>query len=70
MYLPAKVQEKYQLRRYSCKPHKKLENKTIYDYVSDKFLNHQWSPEQISGRLRVEKADFFCKLHNDLYRYV
>ena len=58
MYLPTKTQEKYQLRKGSCKPHKKLADKTIYDYVNNKILNHQWSSEQISGRLRMEKLIF------------
>ena len=69
MYLPIKAQEKYQLRRCSCKPRKKLENKAIFDYVNDKFLNHQWSPEQISGRLRLEKADFYVS-YTTIYRAI
>lgn len=69
MYLPIKAQEKYQLRRGGCKPRKKLENKAIFDYVNDKFLNHQWSPEQISGRLRLEKADFYVS-YTTIYRAI
>ena len=69
MYLPVEAQEKYHQRRRSCKPSKKLDTPLIYDYVKDKFLQHQWSPEQISGRLRLEKADFYVS-YATIYRAI
>ena len=45
-YLPASAQQLYKSCRVACKPHKRLENKELYDFVRDRFLNHQWSPEE------------------------
>ena len=39
-----------------CRRHKILENPETFEYVKDKFLNHQWSPEEIQGRLKLEHA--------------
>lgn len=55
-YLPCIAHESYKARRRKCRPHKKLENKELFDFVKDKFLNEQWSPEEIEGRLKYEKS--------------
>ena len=53
-YLPSKAQQKYARRRKACKPHKRLDNQELLQLVREKFLEHQWSPEQIAGRLALE----------------
>ena len=53
-YLPSKAQQKYAKRRKTCKPHKRLDNPELFQLVREKFLEHQWSPEQIAGRLALE----------------
>ena len=35
----------------------KLDNPDLLALVKDKFIKHQWSPEGIAGRLRLEKHD-------------
>lgn len=55
-YIPAVAEELYQERRMKCRRHKILENPETFEYVKDKFLNHQWSPEEIQGRLKLERA--------------
>lgn len=52
-YSANKAQQKYQARRKKCVRKRLLENPSIYDYVTQ-GLNKQWSPEQISGRLKKE----------------
>lgn len=54
-YIPSLAQRQYETRRKRCRPHIKLSGE-LYRYVKDKFLNHQWSPEQIAGRLKYENA--------------
>ena len=39
-----------------CRRHKILDNPETFEYVKDKFLNHQWSPGEIQGRLKLEHA--------------
>lgn len=53
-YTPCLAQGKYAKRRKACKPHRKLDDKYLSQLVENKFLDHQWSPEQISMRLRRE----------------
>lgn len=57
-YFPCEAQYSYVQRRLCCKPKKKLENPTLYKCVKNLFLNHQWSPEQISERLKVEGFNY------------
>ncbi len=35
-----------------------LDDPVIYHYVAERFLEEQWSPEEIQGRLILEKAKF------------
>lgn len=50
------AQDNYQSNRQNCKATKKLLQPEYYALVKDKFLNEQWSPEQISYRLKHEKS--------------
>ncbi|WP_419020577.1 IS30 family transposase [Eubacterium callanderi] len=56
-YSPSAAQAAYVRRRKQCKPKLKLSDPTLYEYVRDRFLKHQWSPEQIAGRFSLENAD-------------
>lgn len=57
-YLPSKAQEQYHARRENCRRHKILDNPELFSCVEDKFLNHQWSPDEISERLKLEHSKF------------
>ena len=53
-YSPSYAQKQYLARRKNCKPKQLLTNSIIHDKVQALFLDHQWSPEQISNRLKLE----------------
>lgn len=53
-YLPINAQKRYEKRRKQCRKHKRLEDQELFELVKDRFLEHHWSPEQISGRLVQE----------------
>ena len=55
LYIPAMAHKQYCTRRKKCHPHKKLDNPDLLALVKGKFIKHQWSPEEIAGRLRLEK---------------
>jgi len=55
-------------KRYPKKPSKLQTNLVLYHYVYDR-LRQGWSPEQISGRMRLEKQPFFI-CHESIYRYI
>jgi IS30 family transposase len=72
-YLPNRAEERYHVRRLKCRPKKKLSDSAIYAYVKDKFLNEQWSPEEIEGRLKLEKASFsisYSTIYRGIYNHL
>ena len=54
-YLPSAAQQMYSKRRKACRPCKRLDDPILFQTVKEKFLEHQWSPEQIAGRLALER---------------
>lgn len=63
------AQLNYGKNRQSCKPYYKLDDTTLYKRVYDKFITHQWSPEQISNRLKLENAEYKLSA-NTIYRAI
>ena len=53
-YLPSKAQTRYCKRRKKCRSHKLLEKPELFALVKKLFLGFQWSPEQITTRLKLE----------------
>jgi len=71
-YEPLHAQSNFQKRKEKAWQVKHpLKNKDIYAYVMDK-LKEGWSPEQISGRLKVEHPDdpHWRICHETIYRYI
>lgn len=69
-YIPVRAEELYKKRRQKCRRHKILENPKIFQYVKDKFLNHQWSPEEIQGRLKLEHSSMqisYVTIYREIY---
>lgn len=66
-YSPSTAQRFYSNRRRNCCPRKKLSYQAVYSLVKDKFLCQQWSPQQISERIRIEKPEYFVSF-NTIYR--
>ena len=66
-YVPAKAHKKAQVRYRACrKPY--LINSDEIELKIEQFLVHQWSPEQIAGRLRAERV---LKIsHQGVYNYI
>ncbi len=63
------AQDQYEIRRIKCKPYGKSANASLVSYIQDK-LNDHWSPEQISGRIKLElknQAISFSTIYSWLY---
>ncbi len=69
VYSAVSAQVAYEKRRMNCKPLRKLTNAQTYDYVKEKFLHHQWSPEQISGRMKYEAFNHYVS-YSTIYRAI
>lgn len=67
VYSAFSAQAAYRKRRRNCHAKHKLSNPDIFRYVRDKFLEHQWSPEQIAGRLKMENSNIFIS-YSTIYR--
>ncbi len=66
-YVPRKAHERAFLKRKSRGREKRLKNEFIREYVVS-HLKEGWSPEQISGRLRLEKKEGIS--HEAIYQYI
>ena len=54
-YSPSQAEKRYRVRRKRCCPRKLLADPAAKALVMRLFLEEQWSPEQISNRLKEEK---------------
>ncbi|NLY20374.1 MAG: IS30 family transposase [Tissierellia bacterium] len=68
-YSPSQAQEKYTKRRKKCKRRKILSDTSVLSKVKYLFLELQWSPEQISNRLKLENNSISISA-NTIYRGV
>lgn len=48
---------------------KGLDDPELYRYVKERFLEDQWSPEQISGRIKLEGSQYKIS-YNTIYRAI
>lgn len=69
VYSAVSTQAAYEKRRMNCRPVRKPTNAQTYDYVNEKFLKHQWSPEQISGRMKCEASKHSVS-YSTIYRAI
>lgn len=68
-YSAIEAQRKYCSRRKKSKRHKLLSNAQLKETVRNLFLEMQWSPEQISNRLRHEHSVFRIS-YSTIYRAI
>lgn len=66
-YISAIAEDNYKGRRKKCRRRKRLEKPDVFRMLRDRFLQHQWSPKQIAGRLRMELG-FTLISYNTIYR--
>jgi len=66
-YLPDRAQGKYEERRRNAKTLYPLKNPFIYTYVHE-HLKIGWSPEMISGKLKIDYAQDIS--HECIYQYI
>lgn len=72
-YFASKAQQKADLIQRKGRRPKKLDtNERLRDYVYDKLLNHQWSPEEIAKRMKLEYPhEVSMRIsHETIYRHL
>ena len=68
---PSYAQKQYEIRRRKCGRKPLLLNADIHKTVQFLFLQYQWSPEQISFRLKHEKKILqigYATIYRGIYR--
>ena len=71
IYSPSYAQKQYEIRRRKCGRKPLLLNADIHKTVQFLFLQYQWSPEQISFRLKHEKNPIqisYATIYRGIYR--
>ena len=68
-YSPSKAQDKYEKRREKCRRPRLLEQGELQIQVVRLLTEQQWSPEQISNRLRLEEGKKIVS-YNTIYRAI
>lgn len=67
-YKPHLAQRKSEDRKTKTNTHPRINDSFIRWYVEDNLKRH-WSPEQISGRLRIDYPDYKIS-HEAIYQYI
>jgi IS30 family transposase len=68
-YGACKAQERADKRHGACRPRRRLDDPALADEVRSRILDDHWSPEQIDGRLRLERGRCVVSL-STIYRAV
>lgn len=68
-YSPIIAQTKYEKRKTNCGRNQCLSNPKLWQQVRHLFVDLQWSPEQISNRLKLEKHELQIS-YNTIYRAI
>ncbi|WP_349630350.1 IS30 family transposase [Lentilactobacillus sp. Marseille-Q4993] len=68
-YSPSRAQSKYQLRKRKCGRKRLIDNPKVFETIRELFCEDQWSPEQISNRLKIENHKVQLS-SNTIYRAV
>jgi IS30 family transposase len=68
-YIPCRAHEKAVKRMINQRRKAPLKNHEIYLYVRDKLRNDHWSPEIISGRIKIDKPHLSITPET-IYRYI
>lgn len=69
-YSATKAQASYLMHRKNCKATRKLEQREYIQLVQEKCLVENWSPEQLSARLKKEKSDLsisYATIYRGIY---
>nr|WP_242384938.1 helix-turn-helix domain-containing protein [Enterococcus faecalis] len=66
-YSPSNAQRRYNRNKKKCGRKRLLDTSIIKPTIQTLFIDYQWSPEQISNRLKLECPEEFVS-YNTIYR--
>jgi len=69
LYLPQEANNQATTRWSVSHKKERIPNSFTRNYIKDKIINEQWTPEQISGRLKLEYPEHYVS-HETIYQYI
>ena len=69
LYLATEANKQAKERKSKAHQRTRIPNEFTRKYIEDKIINHQWTPEQISGRLKLEYPEYYVS-HETIYQYI
>jgi len=69
-YMPCVAQEKYEKRLYQQELLKIDKNPMLLDYIKNAMIYKKWSPDAISGKLKLDKNIALSISTESIYRFV
>lgn len=69
-YLPSLAQKSYHKNKQKCVRKRISETSPLNEMVCKLFLEHQWSPEQMANRIKIEKHTIisYSTIYRSIYR--
>ena len=69
LYLPIEADKQAKERKAKAHQRTRIPDEFIQKYIKDRIIQDQWTPEQISGRLKWEYPDHYVS-HETIYQYI
>lgn len=69
IYLPIEADKKAKERKSEAHQKTRIPDEWTRKYIEDRIIQDQWTPEQISGRLRLEYPEHYAS-HETIYQYI
>jgi IS30 family transposase len=69
IYLATEADKQAKARKSKAHQRTRIPDEFTRKYIEDKIINHQWTPEQISGRLKKEYTEHYVS-HETIYQYI
>lgn len=69
LYLPHEANNQATTRWSVSHKKERIPDEFTRNYIKDKIINAQWTPEQISGRLKLEYPEHYVS-HETIYQYI
>ena len=68
-YLPMEADKQAKERKSKAHQRTRIPDEFTRKYIEDKIIQDQWTPEQISGRLKWESPEHYVS-HETIYQYI
>ena len=69
LYLATEADKRAKARKTKAHQRKRIPDGFTRKYIEDRIIQDQWTPEQISGRLKLEYPEHYVS-HETIYQYI